>query len=1030
MIIKKIHIDRFGKFEDYTIELDDKCNVIYGCNEDGKSTIMTFIKMMFYGFSGKSSDISKNIRKKYQPWDGSKMSGSIDFVMNGVPYQLVRVFGNTNSTDQITVMNLGTGEREPLPAKKEPGQIYFGIGASAFEKSVFIGQGGSFEDSGADKDDEITERLLNLVSTGDESVSQKKVDERLQKAKEALKSRSKRIGSIDKKQSKLDELKDELNDAIRFEYEKNEKEKELHILEERKNSFQKSAKGYRERFEVQNKLKDISNLRNAIQKKKKMDIDVVEVKMRKDKLKAGERIVDEAFIIDGRLLAGDIQSSKELYQERECNLKNLQNEHDELASKKVANLSRESLDEVKTVDGRIASLSDSISKIKDKISSNHDYLNRLKSLNESEERLNSNKIAHEAAKSEFESVSAVFEEKKMAVTKHKNNFEVLSGKLEELRTNADRAKLEYELAKQNKSSADQLLKQKIEIAKEQLDKASKPRQVVSAEKQKAKLNIPLMVIAVIVLMVSAVLGFLVSPFIFAGMLLSLALAIIALGKSATKSVTTTVVDEAEISKARTNLELIEKETSLSLSEAAEKEKTALQNAENAKKMHEELQKTYSKEKDNLEAIKEGFASADKTKSEIQARKLQLNNSVETCKSEVEKKKLEIDELYSAVQVSDVEGQEVLLDKKQEELDRLMEDLKNKLNQAECASVDEFKEKFSEAENHKQKLAEKKADISKANTRLEEAGSIYEEKAIQFASLVSPDGKKISYEEGLDILDGLERELDEISRLQVKIDSQTEIISEEFNGKTLEEIELEIKAKEDELLKVTQGETPASVGEEEIERINAEIEKTTIDFQIANDAYIKMDADVKNMCRNKKNVSQVEDEISQLKKEIDDLEEYYGYLDLAQTTLSEAFIEIRQSFGPMLNNKTAQIFNRLTDGKYRNVVISRNFDITVKDVHNSDLHDWKYLSSGTIDQAYLALRIAVSDLILNKEEGLPLMLDDVFVQYDDTRAKQGVNFIVDYANENEHSSQIILFTCHKRIVDWAQNDYDNIAIQAI
>lgn len=1030
MIIKKIHIDRFGKFEDYTIELDDKCNVIYGSNEDGKSTIMAFIKMMFYGFSGKSSDISKNLRKKYQPWDGSKMSGSIDFVVYGVPYQLVRVFGNTNSTDQITVMNLATGERESLPAKKEPGQIYFGIGASAFEKSVFIGQGGSFEDSGADKDDEITERLLNLVSTGDESVSQKKVDERLQKAKEALKSRSKRIGSIDKKQSKLDELKDELNNAIRFEYEKNEKEKELHILEERKNSFQKSAKGYRERFEVQNKLKDINNLRNAIQKKKKMDIDIAEIKMRKDKLKAGEKIVDEAFISDGRLLAGDILSSKELYQERERNLKNLQNEYDELASKKAANLSRESLDEVKGVDGRIDSLSDSISKIKDKITSNHDYLNRLKSLNESEERLNSNKTAYEAAKSEFEAVSAVFEEKKMAVTKHKNNFEVLAGKLEELRTNADRAKLEYELAKQNKSSADQLSKQKIEIAKEQLDKASKPRKVVSDEKQKAKLNIPLMVIAAIVLMVSAVLGFLVSPSIFAGMLLSLALAIIALGKSVTKSVTTTVVDEAEISKARTNLELIVKETSLSLSEAAEKEKTALQNAEAAKKMHEELQKIYSKEKDNLEAIKEGFASADKKKSEIQARILQLNNSVETCKSEVEKKKFEIDELYSEVQVSDVEGQEELLNKKQEELDRLMEDLKNKLDQAECASVDDFKEKFLEAENHKQKLAEKEADIGRANKRLEEAGSIYEEKAIQFASLVSPDGKKISYEEGLDILDGLERELDEISRLQVKIDSQTEIISEEFNGKTLEEIELEIKAKENELLKVTQGETPAAVGEEEIERINAEIKKTTIDFQIANDAYIKMDADVKNMCRNKKNVSQVEDEISQVKKEIDDLEEYYGYLDLAQSTLSEAFIEIRQSFGPMLNNKTAQIFNRLTDGKYQNVVISRNFDITVKDVHNSDLHDWKYLSSGTIDQAYLALRIAVSDLILNKDEGLPLMLDDIFVQYDDTRAKQGVNFIVDYANENEHSSQIILFTCHKRIVDWAKNDYDNIAIQAI
>jgi len=1030
MIIKKIHIDRFGKFEDYTIELDDKCNVIYGCNEDGKSTIMTFIKMMFYGFSGKSSDISKNLRKKYQPWDGSKMSGSIDFIVNSVPYQLVRVFGNTNSTDQITVMNLATGEREALPAKKEPGQIYFGIGASAFEKSVFIGQGGSFEDSGIDKDDEITERLLNLVSTGDESVSQKKVDERLQKAKEVLKSRSKRIGTIDKKQLKLEELKDELYYAVRFEYEKNEKEKELHFLEERKNSFQKSAKSYRERLEVQNKLKNINDLRNGIQKKKKTDIDISELKIRKNKLKAGEKIVDEFFVAEARLIASDIQSSKELYQERERNSKNLQKEYDTLAAKQVFSLSKESLDEVKRIDSRIDIISDSISKIKDKITSNHDYLNRLKSLNESKERLNANKKAYEAAKSEFETVSAEFEEKITAVAKEKTNFEVLTGKLEELRTGSDKAKLEYELAKQNKFSVDQLAEQKIEIAKEQLEKASEPRQVISDSNQKAKLNVPLMVIAVLVLIVSVVLGFLVSPFIFAGMLLSLLLAIAALGKSATKSVTTTVVDEAETSKAKTNLELIEKETLLSFSEAAEKEKAALQNVEAAKKMHEELQKTYSKNKDNLEALKEEFASADRKKSEIQARILQLNNSVETCSSEVEKKELEIDELYSSLQESDVEGLEELLNTKQEEIDILMEDLKNKLNQADCTGVDDFKEKFSEAQNHKQKLTEKETDLSRSNTSMEEAGSIYEEKLIQFANLVSPDGKKVSYEEGLNILDVMERELDEISRLQVKIESQNEIISEEFSGKTVEEIELEIKSKEDELMKITQGETPAAVSDEEIERLNAEIVKTAEDFQNANDEYIKMDADIKNLYRNKKNVSQVEDEIRQLKKESDDLEEYYGYLDLAQSTLSEAFVEIRQSFGPMLNNKTAQIFNKLTAGKYQNVVISRNFDITVKDVRNSDLHDWKYLSSGTIDQAYLALRIAVSDLILNKDERLPLMLDDVFVQYDDERAKQGVDFIVNYANENEHSSQIILFTCHKRIVDWAKNDYNDIAIQSI
>ena len=73
MRIDSIYIESFGKFKNYRLDFHDGMNIIYGDNEAGKSTIMAFIEMMFYGRTAqeKSTDIGKSLRKKYTPWDGS-----------------------------------------------------------------------------------------------------------------------------------------------------------------------------------------------------------------------------------------------------------------------------------------------------------------------------------------------------------------------------------------------------------------------------------------------------------------------------------------------------------------------------------------------------------------------------------------------------------------------------------------------------------------------------------------------------------------------------------------------------------------------------------------------------------------------------------------------------------------------------------------------------------------------------------------------------------------------------------------------
>ena len=212
MIIKKINIISFGGLKNFSLDLREGLNCIYGDNENGKTTVMAFIKMMFYGNEHGGTQISKNMRKKYTPWDGSPMAGSVEFSCNGTNYRLEREFRTSNSTDKVSLTNMDAGEKEAV--NSEIGVRFFGISAAAFERSIFIGQP-SFPGSDAQAESEINERLSNMVSTGDEMISFDAVTTRLNKARYAVISKSGRTGEYYRNLNETEELKKMLDASVR-----------------------------------------------------------------------------------------------------------------------------------------------------------------------------------------------------------------------------------------------------------------------------------------------------------------------------------------------------------------------------------------------------------------------------------------------------------------------------------------------------------------------------------------------------------------------------------------------------------------------------------------------------------------------------------------------------------------------------------------------------------------------------------------------------------------------------------------------
>lgn len=125
--------------------------------------------------------------------------------------------------------------------------------------------------------------------------------------------------------------------------------------------------------------------------------------------------------------------------------------------------------------------------------------------------------------------------------------------------------------------------------------------------------------------------------------------------------------------------------------------------------------------------------------------------------------------------------------------------------------------------------------------------------------------------------------------------------------------------------------------------------------------------------------------------------------LALDTIQGLSVDIHDSFGKQLNLAVSEIIGEVTGQRYTDLKIDEKLEVKVGWKGDYVLLD--RLSAGTMDQVYFALRLAVSDLLLGKNE-MPLILDDSFALYDENRVKAA---ILKVANRN----QILLFSCHKR-----------------
>ncbi len=780
MKINSCNITSFGKFKNYKIDFLDGLNVIFGENEAGKSTVMAFIKMMFYGYSGKASDLEKNPRKKYMPWDSSLMGGSIDFTSGGKNYRLTREFKGGNSTDKITLTDTDLGVDIKLSAKGDVGSEILGISDAAFERTLFIGSLGAPEKNAA-AEGEINGKLSNIASTGDEDISVELVKGRILKAKESLMSRSGKIGTYDKRSANTESLKAEL--AAARENEQKALELEEKIAEKEKEAAQVKAEGDR-LFKIMKKadlFKKRANLTKYI----------------------------EAFEAEEKL-------------------------------KKALTLSN----------GEFA------------------------------DKAYSDKIRNGVT--ELELMRKNFVETESIVNVLRGDVENLKGedatKLDHLR--AQKSDIETKLTN-SESDADRVRERITTL------------QIATSGKPETKPNTLLIILGIILAAVggiAAAITFRSNIPLFYG----------------------------EIGGAGIGLILF-------------------------------LLGFILKRKLSDGGIKEELVSAQ--------------GELDTLLTKIADLKSRLDRTDSEINSCLIESgsKKALLEAKQGELYRMQESLLSK----------------------REEFISKKAAVS---------------------ALCEPFGLFAEMSDALQIADDIARKNDTLKAAEVA----RNLAADSTNCQSYEEA----KAR---LADLNSDETLRDITPEEAESTKDRIRTITAESGRLREELTGLRHTLRDLVSSSRTVPVIELEIKENEAELESQKAFCDAADIAMENLSESFADMRKSFGRVLQGETSKIFRGLTNGAYSSVDISKDLDIKVNRDNTLGAKEWQFLSSGTTDQAYLSLRIALSKLIEGEENSLPLILDDPLTQYDDTRAEAALSYLSDYGK----SHQIILFTCHSKIRDTAE-----------
>lgn len=169
------------------------------------------------------------------------------------------------------------------------------------------------------------------------------------------------------------------------------------------------------------------------------------------------------------------------------------------------------------------------------------------------------------------------------------------------------------------------------------------------------------------------------------------------------------------------------------------------------------------------------------------------------------------------------------------------------------------------------------------------------------------------------------------------------------------------------------------------------------------------------------LSNIEEDLEYNRQQLEELENKNEIMELAKSELEQAYKDMAENVTPEFSRELSNIVFEVSNEKYKRVKF--NDDNIFIEVENGQYVPIYQLSTGTIDQLYFALRMAILKEFSTEE--LPIFLDESFAFYDNSRLIKGLEFL-----RNKLNRQVILFTCNDReekILDNLNVKYNKIEL---
>ena len=229
MKLLRLHVENFGKLQNFDYSFDKGLNVLLEENGWGKSTLAAFIKAMLYGMPASSKQsLDENERKKYMPWQGGAYGGSLEFSTATGKYRIERFFGAKESGDSFVLYDLATN-CESQRYSQNVGEELFGIDADGFSRTVYLSQHAVVAKG---DNNSITAKLGDLLDDVDDIGSFDDAMAALDKRRKYYKMTGER-GRIADIEREIASLRAQIEQLCRTEEAMRQKEAELAVLTER-----------------------------------------------------------------------------------------------------------------------------------------------------------------------------------------------------------------------------------------------------------------------------------------------------------------------------------------------------------------------------------------------------------------------------------------------------------------------------------------------------------------------------------------------------------------------------------------------------------------------------------------------------------------------------------------------------------------------------------------------------------------------------------------------------------------------------